>query len=123
MKIKEYGITAIVVLFIIALFSSISVFAAENTTEFFGGDGTENNPYIIGKKEHLNNVRNYPDSCFELVVDLTFEEADFAEGGDFYNQGNGWDPIGTEELPLSGTFNGNNHIISGLKKLFQLHNL
>ena len=114
---KKLLITLIALCTILFAFGAISVFAAENTTEFFGGDGTENNPYIIGKKEHLNNVRNYPDACFELVVDLAFEEADFAEGGDFYNQGNGWDPIGTEELPFSGTFNGNNHIISGLKKI------
>lgn len=110
MKIKKYGITVIVVLFIIALFSSISVLAAENTTEFFGGDGTENNPYIIGKKEHLNNVRNYPDSCFELVVDLTFEEVDFAEGGDFYNQGKGWEAFPT----FTGIFDGGNKTIYGL---------
>lgn len=112
---KKLLITLIALCTILFAFGAISVFAAENTTEFFGGDGTENNPYIIGKKEHLNNVRNYLDACFELVVDLAFEEADFADGGDFYNQGEGWKPIGTEEIPFSGVFNGNNHTISGLK--------
>ena len=81
--------------------------SAENTTEFLGGDGSEENPYLISTKEHLNNVRNYLDAHFKMVADIEFTEADFAKGGEFYNHGRGWLPIGLyEEAPFKGTFDG-----------------
>ena len=48
----------------------------ENTTEFLGGNGTEENPYLISNKTHLNNVRNYLDAHFKMVADIEFTEAD-----------------------------------------------
>lgn len=89
--------------------------SAENTTEFLGGDGTEENPYLISNKIHLNNVRNYLDAHFKMVANIEFAEADFADGGMFYNGGQGWEPIGVnKEQPFVGTFNGNDHTITGL---------
>ena len=89
---------------------------------FAGGDGTEQNPYRIATKAQLNNVRNHLKSHFILENDIVFEEADFQEGGEFYNYGQGFMPIGhwTEEHDwedgngFSGTFNGNGFAISGL---------
>ena len=89
--------------------------SAESTTEFLGGDGTEESPYLISNKTHLNNVRNHRSSHFKMVADIVFTEADFAEKGDYYNNGQGWQPIGTDDVtPFIGVFDGNGHIIKGL---------
>jgi len=86
----------------------------ENTTEFFGGTGTYFNPYKIATKEHLNNVRNYPSAYFIMVDDIEFTDSDFNEEGVYYNDGAGWEPIGTSGLAFAGTFDGNGHVIKGL---------
>ena len=89
--------------------------SAENTTDFLGGDGTQGNPYLISDKAHLNNVRAYPDAYFLIVVDIVFSAADFAAGGAFYNDGQGWEPIGASEgSAFTGTFDGDGHTITGL---------
>ncbi len=89
---------------------------------FAGGDGTQANPYKISTTAQLNNVRNHLDAHFMLVNDIVFTEADFEEGGEFYNYGQGFMPIGhwTEDYDwendpvFTGTFNGNGFAISGL---------
>ena len=86
-----------------------------NISQFASGLGTKEWPYLIVTKEHLNNVRLYPDSYFKMLEDIVFTEADFGEGGAYYNDGQGWQPIGTKELPFSGKFYGSGHIITGLK--------
>ena len=89
--------------------------SAESTTEFLGGDGTEESPYLISNKTHLNNVRNHPGSHFKMVADIVFTEADFAKKGDYYNNGQGWQPIGTDDgTTFIGVFDGNGHTIKGL---------
>ena len=90
--------------------------AMENTAEFLGGDGTEESPYLISNKTHLNNVRNHLDAHFLMVADIEFNEADFAQGGEFYNAGLGWKPIGMDsERSFSGLFDGGEHEIIGLQ--------
>ncbi|MEE0762082.1 MAG: bacterial Ig-like domain-containing protein [Acutalibacteraceae bacterium] len=87
----------------------------ENTIEFAGGKGTLFDPYKISTKEQLNNIRNYPTACFEIIADIEFAESDFSKNGAFYNGGQGWEPIGSEEEPFSGIIFGKNHNISGIK--------
>lgn len=62
---------------------------AGNTTEFGGGAGTPDNPYLISSKQHLDNVRKYLNASFKLMADITFTEADFSSTGSFYNNGEG----------------------------------
>lgn len=81
----------------------------------------------ISTKEQLNNIRNNLSGSYKLVADIEFTDADFAEGGAFYNDGKGFDPIGSylkildgnnSEMsanPFTGTLNGNGHVIKGLK--------
>ena len=89
--------------------------SAESTTEFLGGDGTEESPYLISNKTHLNNVRKYPGFHFKMVTDIEFTEADFAEKGDYYNNGQGWEPIAIDyNTPFKGVFDGDGHTIKGL---------
>ena len=87
----------------------------ENTTEFAGGFGTEGSPYLIKTKYHLNNVRKYLDAHFNMIADLEFTDADFAEGGDFYNDGAGFEPIGTNfDNSFTGVFDGDGHTVKNL---------
>ena len=61
---------------------------------FAGGSGTKVDPYQIETKEQLNAVRNNMSACYILTKDIVFEDSDFAEGGAYYNEGQGWEPIG-----------------------------
>lgn len=87
----------------------------ENTVDFAGGTGEPWDPYVIKTKEHLDHIHHYTDAHFILNNDLAFSESDFSSTGDFYNQGEGWRPIGNKETPFTGTFNGNGYTISGLR--------
>ena len=98
-----------------ALAESAMVSAAENTTEFAGGNGTEGNPYQVSTPEQLNNVRNYLNAYFIQTQDIDMTEAT-AEGGTFYNDGSGWEPICVDyKSEFKGTYDGGNHRIIGLK--------
>ncbi len=102
------------ILLISAVPMCMSVSAA-NITEFAGGSGTENDPYLILTKAHLNNVRNYLSAHFKMTADIEFADEDFAEGGDFYNDGQGWAPIGTDfYIEFTGVFDGDGHTIKNL---------
>lgn len=98
------------------------------------GGGTKENPYLIKNKNHLywfaalvnGRLGGYaPDqqsACAKLTADITVNEdlltkintddGTIKDGvtGDFYE----WIPIGTSGNPYTGTFDGNNHTISGL---------
>lgn len=87
--------------------------SATATTGFAGGSGTENDPYLIETKYHLNNIRNYPSAHFKMVADIEFKNYDFSEYGDFYNHGYGFNPIGGTS-GFTGVFDGNNHVIKNL---------
>lgn len=91
--------------------------ASGNTTEFAGGSGTEEDPYLIETKDHLDNVRRHLSSHFKLIADIVFTEADFAEGGDFYNDGTGWIPIrsATSYNFFTGVLDGNGYSIYNLQ--------
>ncbi|MCG8530864.1 MAG: T9SS type A sorting domain-containing protein [Desulfovibrionales bacterium] len=79
--------------------------------EFAGGDGTFGNPYQIKTLEQLAYLSYIPEldrKSFILLKDI-----DATETKD-WNQGKGFSPIGNEQAPFSGWFNGNGHTISNL---------
>jgi len=81
------------------------------------GNGTEENPYLISTKEDLDNVRNDLSAHYKMTADIIFTEEDFEEGGAFYNDGEGWLPIGSDpNYGFEGVFDGNGHKIKGLKQ-------
>ncbi len=93
-----------------------STYAFASDPEIFsGGTGTEGDPYKISSSAQLDNIRNYPDAYFILSDDITFTEEDFSEGGDFYNNGELWIPIGNIDEPFTGNFDGDGKKITGLK--------
>ncbi len=71
----------------------------------------------IYTKDDLNNIRNDLNGAYLLMNDIEFSPEDFEEGGDFYNDGYGWKPIGAvvrDKECFNGEFNGNGYTISGL---------
>ena len=77
---------------------------------FSGGDGSEENPYQVSTPEQLNAVRNNLEAHYIQINDIDLSYFD------------NWDPIGyidqltpdnTTNL-FSGSFDGNNYIITGL---------
>ena len=120
MSIKKKGKQLFAVLLSIAMIITTMPFgivtANAVTTQFAGGSGTKADPYLIETKEHLNNVRNDLNAHYKLIADIVFTDADFAAGGDFYNDASGWAPIGnSEQNPFSGIFEGNNFSITGIE--------
>lgn len=95
------------------------------------GNGSENSPYQIGSAAELywfaalvlgdtevEGVTNAKQSaCAKLTTNITVNSAVLKSDGfladntnDFY----AWIPIGSQATPYRGTFDGNNHTISGL---------
>lgn len=99
------------------------------------GGGTKENPYLIKNKNHLYwfaalvNGRlggydaNQQSACAKLIADITVNAnlltdkistdngtIKYGVTDDVYE----WIPIGTSGNPYTGTFDGNNHTISGL---------
>lgn len=79
---------------------------------FPDGSGTGDDPYEVATAQQLYNVRSFPNDHFIQVSDIDLGGDD--PQGDFYNNGSGWEPIGTDELSFSGTYDGQEFEISGL---------
>ncbi len=65
-------------------------------------------------KDDLDYVRMNMSGKYILMNDIVFEDKDFEKGGDFYNSGKGWSPIGTSSTNFNGTFDGNGYAIKNL---------
>ncbi len=74
---------------------------------FAGGTGVEWNPFLVATAQQLNNVRIFPEAAFRQIADI-----DLADGD--WNEGDGWQPIGNNELPFGGLFDGNGYFIDNL---------
>lgn len=87
----------------IAMLLPLSALAAENTTDFAGGDGSAKNPYLIANKQQLANASKYLEASFKLTADITLTKSDTFK------------PIGEDgDKPFTGSFDGDSHTISGL---------
>ena len=84
-------------------------------------DEIEDDYIEISTVDDLNKIREKMHGNYILTNDIVFSESDFEEGGQFYNSGKGWIPLGADtekggfKAPFTGTLDGNGHIISGLK--------
>lgn len=79
------------------------------TTEllFSGGLGTEANPFQLTTPGDLHGTRDHLSAFFLLMNDINMDVAP-------YNTGDGWEPIGTDANPFTGSLNGNGHAIQNL---------
>lgn len=92
---------------------SIVTFAAYTNVafaQFAGGSGTEKSPYLVCDAYQLSDVRNYPACYFKQTCDI-----DLSEWIKENSPQKGWSPIGTEDSPFTGTYDGASFVIKGLK--------
>ena len=75
------------------------------------GNGIEIDPYLV---ETLSNLLwiSTNESCWSSYF-LQIEDIDAGNACN-WNDGAGFSPIGDEDLPFSGNYNGDNHVIDGL---------
>ncbi|MDA3886089.1 MAG: T9SS type A sorting domain-containing protein [Candidatus Delongbacteria bacterium] len=90
-------------------------FLSVGFSQFSGGSGTLNDPYLVNTAEDLDNVRDYLDANFIIGVPEIDLALYLSEGNPGYNGGELWIPIGTEADPFTGTFNGQSNSINNLK--------
>ena len=97
-------------------FIVIVLFAFNNYAAEFTGSGVPENPYLINNKEDLARLAvlvneghdgGYAAASYKLTADI-----DLANFG--APETTGWMPIGNEQFPFSGQFDGDNHTISNL---------
>ena len=72
---------------------------------FSSGKGTIEDPYIITSEVQLDNVRYELNAHYKLGKDITLTK---------YQEGSGWSPIGTLELPFNGSLDGDGYSIRNL---------
>jgi len=72
------------------------------------GDGSSGNPYQITSCVELQEMNNNLNAYYVLMTDI-----DCSDTGN-WNSGAGFVPIGTYSSPFTGTFDGQNHKITGL---------
>lgn len=73
-----------------------------NNSLFAGGTGTIEDPFQISNAEQFNNIRHNLSANYILVSDIDLS---------IYSN---WNAIGTYENRFCGTFDGDNHSITGL---------
>lgn len=67
----------------------------------------------IYSAEDLDNIRYNMDGQYILMSDIDLKK-ETVEGAAFFNNGEGWNPIGDKTEPFTGSFDGNGFEISGL---------
>ncbi len=82
--------------------------------DFAGGDGSEENPWQISGVDGVDAIRLDLEAHYILIEDLDFGPHTSDPDGQFWNGGDGWEPIGTSQEPFTGTFNGDGHTLSNL---------
>lgn len=87
--------------------SVTAVFEKPNP-DFSGGLGTEISPYQVSTLEELQKINNYTDKHFVQINDIDATETEN------WNSGKGFKPIGDEIIKFTGSFNGQELIISNL---------
>lgn len=116
-KVLKINISFIIIFSIVLTCLSLCFTCyADNT--FSGGDGSEENPFLISNKSELNLIREHLNANFKLTNDIVFEDSDFYKTGSFYYNGIGFVPIGTDASPFTGVFDGNGYKIINLKMNF-----
>ncbi len=78
-----------------------------NPPSFAGGTGSCEDPYLIETAEHLNNVRVYPEACFKQIADIDLATASWLDES-------GWLPIGDNDLPFTGSYDGAGYMLAFL---------
>ena len=84
---------------------------------FSNGVGSSGDPFQIANKYDLKYLAENSflwSSYFIQTADITFDDADFLNGGDFYNSGKGFSPIGNSTIKFTGEYNGGDYSVDNL---------
>lgn len=88
----------------------MTVYAVNVQAQFSGkGSGTEKDPYQITNADQLFDVRNDMEAYYRVMNDI-----DLGAWIQEDNPNQGWTPIGNDQAPFVGTFDGNRKVIIGL---------
>jgi hypothetical protein len=81
--------------------------------DFAGGEGTAENPYQISDWYHLDHVRDHLGDHFVLLNSFSAATVGYAElAAASANGGDGWQPIGDDGSPFTGSFDGKGYVIA-----------
>src|SRR5690606_22748685 len=75
---------------------------------FSGGSGTQEDPYLIHDVYELQAMKDNLNAHYALAKDID------ASATVNWNDGAGFEPIGTSSSPFRGSFDGRGHKITGL---------
>lgn len=80
--------------------------------QFAGGQGTQNDPWLISRPGDLNQIRDYlgPDNANRYFLQTNDIDLDVAP----WNEGEGWEPLGTSILRFTAQYDGGGYVIDGL---------
>ena len=81
---------------------------------FDNGTGTEEDPYLISNAEELDMVRLSLSSHYRQTADIDLTQETGSASGSFWNSGSGWQPIGSQSDPFTGSYDGDGNTIDGL---------
>jgi hypothetical protein len=103
-------------------FSINAIKATSSIDGFFAsGNGTRANPYIMNTKKHLedfsllvNTGVHFADKYIKLGSDIVLNDTANWKKWGMEAPGSAWTPIGSIASPFRGTFDGNDHTISGV---------
>lgn len=76
-----------------------------SSPKFQAGSGTEKEPYQITNAQQLKYISKALNAHFVLTTDISLNEE---------AAGSGWDPIGKQEAPFTGSLDGQGHTIKNL---------
>lgn len=78
-----------------------------SVAQFSGGSGTKEDPWQVSTAAQLDSVRNHLGGHFIQTANIDLNVSP-------YNVDPGWVPIGDNQEPFEGSFNGSTYIIDGL---------
>lgn len=76
-----------------------------SSPKFQAGSGTEQDPYQITNAQQLKYISEALNAHFVLTTDISLNEE---------VAGSGWDPIGKQEAPFTGSLDGQGHTIKNM---------
>lgn len=95
----------------------LGVMLTLHSQTYSGGSGTLGDPYQIANKTDLKYLSEHSAEWtkhFIQTADISFTASDYESGGDFYNSGGGFIPIGNLTTKFTGSYNGQGFVINAL---------
>ncbi len=92
----------------------VNKFKVDNTTEFAGGSGAADNPFLIANETHLRNIQNVSmNANYKLKSDVNILSSEWIPlGGDYY--------ITNKAATFNGSLDGNGKKINNLRRTLDI---